>query len=80
MTIDNTRNVLISGTLTQNGGSNTITHTTQSTDPTLEEGVFVETTGEIYYEEDFIRTYENENGETVTEPSQKIHTKIAYVK
>ena len=79
MTIDNTGNVLIAGTLTQNGGSNTITHTTQSPDPTLEEGIFVETIGEIFYEDDFVRTYvrstddcrENENGETITETIPK---------
>ena len=71
MTIDNIGNVLISGTLTQNGGSNTITHLTQSTDATLEEGVFVETTGENYYEPDFVRTYKDENGESVTETIPK---------
>ena len=31
--------------------SHTLTHITSSTDATLEEGVFVETTGEIHYEE-----------------------------
>ena len=60
LTIDNSGNVLIAGTLTQNGGSNTITHSTSSQDPTLEEGVFVETTGEIHYEPDFVSSYERE--------------------
>ena len=72
MTIDNVGNMIIEGTLTQNGGSNTITHTTESDYPdNLEPGIFVETTGEIYKESDFIRTYENENGETITETIPK---------
>ena len=72
MTIDNAGNVLIAGTLTQNGGSNTITHTTESDYPdNLEAGIFVETTGEIYKEADFISSYQNEEGETITETIPK---------
>ena len=60
LAIDNSGNALLAGTLTQNGGSNTITHSTSSQDPTLEEGVFVETIGEIHYEPDFVSSYERE--------------------
>ena len=52
-------NLIVQGEITtpswaSSGGSNTITHLTQSTDPTLEGGVFVETTGGKYYQPDFI--------------------------
>ena len=48
-----TGNLVITGTI--NGqtisGSHTVTHKTESIDTTLEEGIFVETTGEIYKEQ-----------------------------
>ena len=48
-----TGDLIVTGTI--NGqtisGSHTLTHITTSTDATLEEGIFVETTGEIHYEE-----------------------------
>ena len=48
-----TGNLVVTGTINGQtiGGSHTLTHITSSTDGTLEEGIFVETTGEIHYEE-----------------------------
>ena len=53
-------------TFSSNGGSNTITHVTQTNYPdNLEPGIFVESVGEIYYEPDFVVTYQREKEKTV---------------
>ena len=49
-----------------NGGSNTITHLTQTDYPhNLEPGIFVESKGEIYKEPDFMAKYQREKEKTV---------------
>ncbi len=66
-------------TWSSSGGSNTITHVTESDYiDNLEEGVFVETSGDIHYEPDFNNTYQKEITAPVYDMDNEIVTEGVY--